>query len=737
MGIPDLTGILHGGVIFSNWSANVTFKENRAKDDTSGHSIYSTSLRPCQLMFHSNGSKTLLNTSQVFTRRGFTFADNGTHVATEAVNLNTTARSLLEIIPGEKYSLGITATDELHHVTNTSFWGTIITPNNSDVKLDSSVSTLITDTITVRGRPTSGNLTLQLHMASPTQSFVNLSIKLLECPPGFVLDNITFKCVCNPDAHVGIFQCNVDTFKSYLLPGYWAGFINIKLCRHDVSECELVTSVCPFCDVNTSDYKVILYDSTLEQLDRTVCGEFRTGVVCGKCQENYTVHFHSPGFRCKPLEPAGCKFGWIFYFLSEIVPVTGFFITVLILNISFTSGAVNGFILFGQLLVSFDLSARGVIGVIDTTLPSIGRARQAYQILYGVLNLDFFNAESLSFCLWRSASALDMLAVKYITILYTVLLIIVVIYILNMCARGGRWCGRCCRITTIRTSVIHGISTFLMIAYSQCISVSLRLLLPVHIHGANGSFQPHTRVWLNGNIEYFSKEHLPYAIPAVTCLLTIGVLPPTVLLAYPLINKIASILGIDEWNCIAVITSLSSSSSFKPFLDSFQGCFKDNFRFFAGVYFLYRWTVLLAQMNTIDFSTYYTFVGGILLSMLVLHTVCLPYVKRVHNIIDALLFGILIMINSLLSLNFRRITSPESSYRPTVRPAIMQVVLSFLPVATMAVCVIVRLCNFIIKRSGNHGKIATLSSKIRKVCKTGSTSDEDEDVHQRLLDEVN
>jgi hypothetical protein len=92
-------------------------------------------------------------------------------------------------------------------------------------------------------------------------------------------------------------------------------------------------------------------------LDKSVCGDTRFGIVCGKCQDGYTVHFHSPGFLCKPAQPLGCKLGWLFYILSELVPVTVVFITVLVLNISFTSGAINGFILFSQLLASFDLSA--------------------------------------------------------------------------------------------------------------------------------------------------------------------------------------------------------------------------------------------------------------------------------------------------------------------------------------------------------------------------------------------
>ena len=87
-----------------------------------------------------------------------------------------------------------------------------------------------------------------------------------------------------------------------------------------------------------------------------------------------------------------------------------------------------------------------------------------------------------------------MLAIKYITILYTALLIITFVLIMNKC--GGRCLGKCCRITTIKASVVHGISSFLRIGYSQCVNVSLRLLLQVHVYASrDDSFRPPSRVW--------------------------------------------------------------------------------------------------------------------------------------------------------------------------------------------------------------------------------------------------
>ena len=148
-------------------------------------------------------------------------------------------------------------------------------------------------------------------------------------------------------------------------------------------------------------------------------------------------------------------------------------ITVLYLNIGFTSGAVNGFILFSQLLYTLDIDASGIIVLPSPVRRTANGWKQVYQIIYGVFNLDFFTTESLSFCLWKSASALDMLAIKYVTILYTLLLIVTVIWVMNSC--GGKCCGKYCRITTFKTSVIHGISIYIScdVLRTVCQSFSL------------------------------------------------------------------------------------------------------------------------------------------------------------------------------------------------------------------------------------------------------------------------
>ena len=732
------------------WNINITFSSNKATNQKAGHSIYVSSIHPCQIW--NNGTKDkdqyiiLKDIRKVFCLRGMTFDDHH-QIATDGSSFNTNKPNNnsgpLMIIPGEKFKHNVTIIDDLEQVIDTSL--RVAIKGNKHVQLSVDSSQYIGSEIQLNGTPHQSAYLIMYSISSARQIHIHLEVELLDCPPGFKLDKNSV-CTCNIDAYVGLDKCDSDTLNSFLHPGYWAGVIK----KENGSNEELITSTCPFCDFSfrntntTGNGFELRLPRNSSNLDQAVCGETRTGYVCGKCKKNYTVHFHSPGYLCKPADPFGCKLGWLFYALSELVPVTIIFITILFFNISFTSGAINGFILFSQLLDTWSIEASGIIVLPHPVSRRVDNWIQGYQIIYGFFNIDFFTSESLSFCLWKDASALDVLSVKYITILYSLVLMVVVVLVMNNC--GGRWPCRYCRISTMRASIIHGISTFLVMCYAQCVKVSLSLLVPVYFFvSENSKSQPPPRVWLNGELIYFSKEHLVYALPALFCLLTIGLLPPILLLTHPLINKLMTTFGFENVKIFKYISQKMPTSSLKPLLDSIQGCFKDNLRFFAGLYFLYRWMILIIHMRSNSFSVYYVAVGCFLLFLLTLHMICQPYIKRVHNIIDTLLFSNLVLLNFLSFFNYQRSHSKSDTERlATVSPSVIQLLLIYLPLIAIVVYTLAMVC----KKCDCKQFLTTLSftfipqraKGLRDIVKNMSETDEDEEsnwedsVYDRLLE---
>ena len=676
-------------ILLRDWNSVIIFKGNKASGEEKGHSIHATSLHPCRIINNYENSSlyyeySVLNFTQVFTERGnnITFEDDdGRQIATDGAILSRNDTSTLMIIPGEKYSHGITILDELEQSVKPLFSVAIEPSQDKNISCLNISSAYSEKKIELIG-DCKENTTLIFQTLFPRQNRLNLSVSLVECPPGFKFNNKTMSCVCNVDAHLGLFECD-NNFSSHLFPGFWAGMVKSG---DNSNTLIFATSFNPFYTTNDSN-RTNLDKFRLPrrfpdaEFNKALCGN-RTGTGCGIClNDSFTVHFNSPEYSCKPLQPFDCRLGWLFYVLSELVPVTFLFIIVLVFNVSFTSGTLNGFILFVQLLSSLvDTS-----GIIVPNNHSIKQLSQVFHVFYGLLNLDFFNLDPLSFCLWKKATTLGMLSMKYVTILYALILILLVIWIMNKC--GGRCFGKYCRIVTVRSSIVHGISTFLVICYAQSVRVSFSLLIPLYIHVVDNSQHKERlliRVWFNGELPYFGTYHLRYALPALITLLTIGLVPPILLFSYPLINKILSVLGLENQALIIFISHKIPIGSLKPLLDSFQGCFKDNLRFFAGLYFLYRWIILLSYTLIKGFTVYYPTLSGILIFILTLHTICQPYIKRVHNVIDALLFANLLLITAISSFNYNKKLSEVTKYQNATAPAIMQQILICLPLVPMA-----------------------------------------------------
>ena len=724
----------------SEWRANITFVGNRAIAGT-GHAIFATSLYPCQVV--NNGTTNgydiniIINISDIFSVRGITLDKDQLlqpQVATEGAKLRHSGDSPLKIIPGEQYKHRVTLTDDLENQVQATFQASI--NDNSTVSIDSAFSSCLADQITLKGEPKQ-TAQLLLQTISPRQTFVRLDVEMINCPPGFILEED--ECICNVHTYDGFLKCDMNTLHSYIIPGFWIGLIGND---EDIDSRGLATGICPpgFCDYNKSDTNFLASGIKLPQnaslLDEAICGKSRTGTLCGVCKTGYTIHFHSPNFLCKPAEPALCKVGWLFYILSELVPVTVVFITVLVFNISFTSGAVNGFILFSQLINSLNIDAGGLIVLPNVTLIFV----RGYRVIYGFFNLDYFNVETLSFCLWSNASALDMIALKYVTIAYALLLVVTVLWFMNK--YGGRCLGKWCRITKLKSSVTHGISTFLVICYAQCVYVSLTLLLRYQNTPPVGSqLKALNVVWLNGNLDYLSRLHLSYALPALACMLTIGVIPPTLLLTYPLVYKILAFFSLEDSKPINFVLHKLPVSSLKPLFDSFQGCFKDDMRFFAGLYFLYRWIGLTVNAFTSSNSTFFTAVEILLLCILALHAICQPYSKRAHNITDTLLFTNLAIINAISFANYyivRNYGEIKYQQRKIRTSTSIQLLLIYIPVMIMLGYVIIKCYLFISghKQAGSskksHAQIR--SHKLHKLISVVSnvSVDDEEELPHRL-----
>uniref|UniRef100_A0A1X7UGL8 Uncharacterized protein n=1 Tax=Amphimedon queenslandica TaxID=400682 RepID=A0A1X7UGL8_AMPQE len=165
-----------------------------------------------------------------------------------------------------------------------------------------------------------------------------------------------------------------------------------------------------------------------------------------------------------------------------------------------------------------------------------------------------------------------------------------------------------------------------------------------------------------------SDDHLKYVAPAIICLMVIILPPPIILLSEPLLVRVSAL----NFRRNAVTYTLHRlRMKLQPFLDSFQGCFKDNCRCFAGLFFLYRILLVLVPIYSSDGKFWNIMTKEVLiLCILLVHYLCGPFQEKFHNHIKSFLLIDLILINTL-QLAPNNIT--------TTLVAVFQVVLMSLP----------------------------------------------------------
>ena len=587
--------------------------DDNIKENVSRHAIYVASFQACKMICSESEESlgSVLNCTA-------TFYINASLIGTPPKRFILHDSYPLQVKPGIPHHLNLTALDE----NNATLSGVTYEATSDDSKCLSVDLQVEDDTVVVYGAPgTTGAVHLDTHSVS-----LSVDVTLGPCPPGYHFEDN--KCKCESSRYFGLEGCS----PVYLRHGYWVGNCSsegITLC----------TTYCPFgfCSYNKVDPAKSLHpmpnDSTL--LDSSICGPHRTGPVCSRCVEGRSVFFHSWKYRCGPQNL--CFLGWFFYLVSEIFPLTLVFVLILFLNVTFTSGHLSSFVLFAQILDSLKTDIDG-----EVEYPRyIEVVRTTFTFCYQFFNMNFFALEKLSFCLWKNANVLDVILMKYTTVGFALVLVFLTIFVVRC---------RCFRLQILHTPnsvLIHGLSAFFILCYSQCARTTFHILNYFCLYSMDQKCEDKF-VYRVGYMTYFKGEHVKYASTAVVVLIFMVMLPPILLMVYPLGFKVLGLCRLSESRLSAVLWRLMPIQ----LLDAFQSSFKDEYRFFAGLYFLYRALILGAFAYARTLTSFYIVVQIQLTVVLALHAIFQPYKSRRHNIVDALLFTNLAFINGITLSNY-------------------------------------------------------------------------------------
>lgn len=626
--LQNVTIIFHNNIAYTN----------------EGNSVYATSLYPCAQYCRANSScRSLKALTCLGDIKGLKESDVTTEPHTFKYNYSN-----YQWVPGKYYSISIKAYDELNNTLNTLF--KVSLKENNSVRLDSNsqVKPFISNTKIQLYSTEEENNTLIFERDGTT---IYIDVSVIECPPGHRMEEDSGICVCDSSA-IGIWKCNRSSKVAHIIGGYWIG-----LCGNR----EQCTGICPLglC----TNKRTIELDMRINDTAKLVCASNREGTLCGKCVANHSTYYHSNEYKCG--DETLCVYGFLFYIVSEILPLTILFTFVVIFNISFTSGAANGFILYAQLLDFLNIDFYNI-----HLLPK--QFTDTHRFFYSMSNLNFFSIDKLSFCLWKGASTLDIISWKYATIVYALFLILITVLLLNI-SICKKLCA-CWRPHTLKSAFIHGMTAFLVMCYSECARISIQLLRTTQLYGVKSELV----VSFDGTI--LDKTPFKYSITPIAIISLVVVPPPLMLIAYPLCLRVLAVCRISELKIVNYLTSIVPME----FFDSFQSCYKDNFRFLSGAYFLYRVVPLIFLAVFNDRINAYISVEIFLVLILCIHAILQPYKKTQHNVMDTLLFTNLAVINAISLFNYQSITTGKVNVLPNMEKTLevtgsIQLILIYLP----------------------------------------------------------
>ena len=444
------------------------------------------------------------------------------------------------------------------------------------------------------------------------------------CPTWMTYNPSTNSCDCESNVFHTV-HCNHRK-------GYQVAVLYGFCMTLNKDQTKAVVGACPFHLKET----FLTVPSHPSQLEEVVCGHLhRTGQLCGQCKNGTSPPVYSYYPQCVNC-PAGTN-NWPKYLVASLLPTTLFFLAALLLRFRLTSSHMNGYILFCQIL---------------TSPPMLRHVQETWYLrhyehnfikIFGdfyisylsIWNLDFFRMVYSPFCLQSNASTLQILSLDYIIAAYPLALIFLTYKLVTLHYYNCRlvvWFWRpflrCCirfqRQFDIQNSLVDAFATFLLLSYVKFLSVSCDILTPTMLWDAKKVRQP-TVLYYDGTIEYFSNEHLPYALLAMIALLVFTLLPILLLCLYP---------------CHCFQRFLNSChlrrQSLHMFMEVFQGCYKDgtngtrDCRYFAALYLIIRVVVHLSLVF-LSFSFINSVLNALLAIMILLLFGFHPYKKKFSN----------------------------------------------------------------------------------------------------------
>ena len=365
-----------------------------------------------------------------------------------------------------------------------------------------------------------------------------------DCPIGFEIHNGLCDC---QDLIKLSFQCSIENRTIERIDFGWMGYSD----KQGLIYC----TTCPTDYCRPYRTSISVWEDGIDSDSQ--CSDYRTGVLCGRCQNNYSITMGSN--VCKD-----CIEYKLFYALLIILGVLAFHMAIVValfvLDISITDGTLSGLLFYANIVNSKS---------------NLFHTYKFMSVIISWLNLDI----GFSFCVF---ARMDMYMKSWLAFLFPPLTWLTIILLIMLSRRFERVA------MILGGNSVKVLATLIELSFYQTIQSCIIALAftAVNYQGKNRSITK--SVWLfDANIDYFKGKHVPLFLMGCLFFILLLMYTGTLLCIQPLRRY-------SHWYCLRWINQM------KPLIDAYTAphIIKPKCQFWTGLLLLLR--VLLS----IYFSTH-------------------------------------------------------------------------------------------------------------------------------------
>ena len=544
-------------------------------------------------------------------------------------------------------------------------------------------------------------------------------------------------CVCGVELS-GVLKCN-DCYKTVDIgAGICMTYDTTRKYVAENSSSLLIVGNCPYGPFpNTTNRKFTTLPTDTTQVNSSQCAPYnRRGLFCGECLEGFGPSVYSFDLHCANCSHMSTTAAISLYLVMELLPITVFYVTVLIFRPVLLTGPQLGYVVVScqGIINTLQYSRYIYISLFNNMPPPLAVLGHISLLLSGIWNLEFFHFVTPPFCVSEKLRGIHVHMLGFSTALFPLLLVSITYAVVEFKA----WCKCAPRFVTtynLRHSIIHAFATFTMLSIFSTICQAYAMLDSASVIDITGNMKGKV-LELDPTIRMYSNDHIPYLIVSLSLVFILVVCPGLLISIYPtrLYGKLSS-------QCLSARKQLA----IKIFVETVNCGFKDglngtrNYRMIPGIIIMLGLTfsILVSVLPHFGFNGTQPLILGmimILSSFLVSYLrPCKDLVTNVSLSLNLLLLGI---ISFLLTLWWQDMLLNSELLASCI------ITLTFIPHVMMPFWVLYRVlqrfnclshCVEFVQRQPLYQTLLSFTSDRIRLQQTAADTSDDDDESQPLL----